>query len=441
MPALPTTPGVYIEELSLLPPSVAEVSTAIPAFVGYTKKGPTLTPTRITSMMEYEGIFGGPFETTVSESGGVVTVTPGHRTYSLYYQVAMFFRNGGGVCYIVSAGAYKSQAPFVANAELERGIDKLMEEDEPSLLLVPEAPVALYSKILQHCKDRKDRFAILDTDITRTSTGSLSSTTSTLTSVGMVALDYGALYAPSVITDMSIQEDHVVIAGAQGAAPTPLSTLKTAATDADRARYRTIRDELAQTTITLSPGGAIAGMYARVDRERGVWKAPANVGLIGVIAPTVKITDKEQGDLNVNNTSGKSINIIRSFPGKGVLVWGARTLDGNNNEWKYVNVRRLFIMVEESIQKATSFAVFEPNTASTWLKVKTMIESYLYGLWQRGALAGAKPEHAYFVQVGLNLTMTAADIQNGILRVSVGIAAVRPAEFIIITFSHKLQES
>ena len=203
----------------------------------------------------------------------------------------------------------------------------------------------------------------------------------------------------------------------------------------------TIKKAISQEIITLPPSGTIAGVYARVDRERGVWKAPANVGLIGVLGPKVKINGDEQGGLNKDANSGKSINVIRSFPGQGTLVWGARTLDGNSNEWKYINVRRLFIMAEESIQKATNFAVFEPNTASTWLKVKAMIESYLFSLWQRGALAGSKPEQAYYVHVGLNITMTQDDILNGIMRVSVGMAAVRPAEFIVLTFSHKLQES
>jgi phage tail sheath protein FI len=124
----------------------------------------------------------------------------------------------------------------------------------------------------------------------------------------------------------------------------------------------------------------------------------------------------------------------------GTLVWGARTLAGNSNEWRYISVRRLFISVEESIEKATAFAVFEPNDATTWLKVKGMIDSYLYTLWQRGALQGAKAEQAYFVNIGLNKTMTPADIDNGLLIVEIGLAAVRPAEFIVLRFSHKLAQ-
>src|SRR5262249_53193482 len=153
--------------------------------------------------------------------------------------------------------------------------------------------------------------------------------------------------------------------------------------------------------ITLPPSAAIAGVYASVDRDRGVWKAPANIGLTSVIGPTVKITHDEQENLNVDTTAGKSINAIRAFTGRGPLVWGARTLAGNDNEWRYVSVRRLFIMIEESVKKASAFAVFEPNDSATWLKVKAMIESFLYGLWTQGALAGSTTDAAYFVNVGL----------------------------------------
>ena len=193
--------------------------------------------------------------------------------------------------------------------------------------------------------------------------------------------------------------------------------------------------------MTLPASGAVAGIYARVDRDRGVWKAPANVSVNSVSAPSVKITHEQQAGLNVDASTGKSINVIRSFAGKGILVWGARTLAGNDNEWRYVPVRRLYIFIEESVKKATEFVVFEPNTATTWVRVKAMIENFLTSLWREGALAGAKPEQAFFVKVGLGETMTSQDILEGRMNVEIGLAAVRPAEFIILKFSHKLQES
>ncbi|MDZ4749816.1 MAG: phage tail sheath C-terminal domain-containing protein [Saprospiraceae bacterium] len=191
----------------------------------------------------------------------------------------------------------------------------------------------------------------------------------------------------------------------------------------------------------LPPSGAMAGIYARVDNERGVWKAPANVSIIYAKGTLVNITDKIQEGLNIDVDAGKSVNAIRSFSGKGVLVWGARTLAGNDNEWRYVPVRRFFNMVEESVKKSTFWAVFEPNDANTWVKVKSMIENYLTLLWRQGALAGSKPEEAFFVEIGLNKTMTFVDILEGRMIVKIGMAAVRPAEFIILEFSHKVQTS
>ena len=176
---------------------------------------------------------------------------------------------------------------------------------------------------------------------------------------------------------------------------------------------------------------------AKVDASRGVWKAPANVAMTSVQMPMKNIKNSDQESLNVDTNGGKSVNAIRYFTGKGNLVWGARTLAGNDNEWRYVSVRRFFNMVEESIQKSTQFAVFEPNTPFTWLKIRTMIESYLEGLWRQGALFGESASQAFFVNVGLGQTMTEDDINNGYLKIEVGLAAVRPAEFIILTFSHK----
>jgi hypothetical protein len=220
-------------------------------------------------------------------------------------------------------------------------------------------------------------------------------------------------------------------------AGTTLASIKETRTDV----YNMIRLELNKFRVTLPPSPAVAGVYAAVDRDRGVWKAPANVSINAVVGPTAKISSKEQEALNVDPNTGKSINAIRTFAGKGTLIWGARTLAGNDNQWRYVPVRRLFNMIEESSKKATAFALFEPNDATTWLKVKGMLESFLYGLWQQGALAGSKPEQAYFVHVGLGKTMTPQDILEGRMNVEIGIAAVRPAEFIILKFSHKLQES
>lgn len=198
-----------------------------------------------------------------------------------------------------------------------------------------------------------------------------------------------------------------------------------------------IKKEMAR----VPPSGAIAGVYAMVDNARGVWKAPANVSLSSVLGTVQAIDDSDQEDLNVDVNGGKSINAIRSFTGRGTLVWGARTLAGNDNEWRYIPVRRFYNMVEESVKKSTSWAVFEPNSAPLWVKVKGMIDNYLIQKWREGALAGATPDDAFFVKIGLGQTMTAQDVLEGRLIVEIGMAVVRPAEFIILKFSHKMQES
>ncbi|MBI3047675.1 MAG: phage tail protein [Acidobacteria bacterium] len=203
---------------------------------------------------------------------------------------------------------------------------------------------------------------------------------------------------------------------------------------------RNIVDAIKKELSRVPPSGAVAGVYAMVDRTRGVWKAPANVSLASVVAPTQAIDYYDQEDLNVDVNGGKSINAIRAFTGAGTLIWGARTLAGNDNEWRYVPVRRFFNMVEESLKKSTAWAVFEPNDANLWTKVKGMIDNYLIQKWRDGALVGATADKAFFTHVGLGITMTPQDILEGRLIIEVGMAVVRPAEFIILRFSHKMQE-
>jgi phage tail sheath protein FI len=253
---------------------------------------------------------------------------------------------------------------------------------------------------------------------------------------------YGATYGPNVETvlDLAVDETQIdlnYIKDTAAPVTAKLDGLKTT----DNQRYEMAKAAIRDLPNKLPPSGAVAGVYAAVDNERGVWKAPANVGLATVIKPTIEFSNVEQDVMNIDPTAGKSINAIRSFVGRGTLVWGARTLAGNDNEWRYVPVRRLFIFVEESVKKATAPFVFEPNDANTWVKVQAMIENFLTTLWRQGALQGVKPEHAFYVSVGLGKTMTALDILEGRMIVEIGLAAVRPAEFIILRFSHKMAQS
>jgi uncharacterized protein len=450
-----TTPGVYVREISTLPPSVAEVSTAIPAFCGYTEKTDLkLTPTRIETMLDYERLFGGPpqalTEVTVNSSDTTtadidLTVTPPKADLPLlYYSLRIYFDNGGGPCYIVSLGGYNGATTL---EDFKNGLDALKREDEPTLVVMPDATRlntqdfgAACGAALDHCGQMSDRFAILDIQPAQNAADFRNNLSSNY-------LSYGAAYTPYLETSLvySYDEGKVNVISPPVSPTQAETTLKAdsstlgALKTSNTVLYNSSKAALAKQRVTLPPSGAVAGIYASVDRDRGVWKAPANVAMASVLDLTQMFTDAEQGELNVDPTSGKSINVIRSFTGRGILIWGARTLAGNDNEWRYIPVRRLFIMIEESTKKATAFAVFEPNDSNTWLKVKAMIEGYLYGLWERGAIAGAKPEDAYFVNVGLGTTMTTQDILEGRMIVEIGIAAVRPAEFIILRFTHKLQ--
>ncbi|WP_299763437.1 phage tail sheath C-terminal domain-containing protein [uncultured Dokdonia sp.] len=442
------TPGAFIEEVSIFPPSVAQVETAIPAFVGRTEKGPQNEPTRITSLLEYETLFGG----AEPQTGITVTITDGvavatlaaASAFKMYYAMQMYFANGGGPCYIVSEGVYGPIASTVTS--IGEGLAAVAKEDEPTLLVFPDAVSlsesdahSVYNSALDQCTLLQDRFVIMDT--VADNQASVDSFRTGVTS----DLKYGAVYYPHLQTILNYEYNDVdvVVAASTNSDGVAIAAENLAELKAENSgAYNAAKNEIASSLrVVLAPSSAIAGIYAKVDSTSGVWKAPANVGLNYVVAPTVKISSQDQEDLNVDPVAGKSVNAIRTFTGKGTLVWGARTLDGNSNEWRYVSVRRFFNMVEESVKKASERFVFESNDANTWVRVRAMIENFLNTQWRAGALAGASPEDAYFVRVGLGETMSAQDVLEGRMIVEIGMAAVRPAEFIILRFSHKLQES
>jgi len=488
------SPGIYIEEISVLPPSVAEVETAVPAFIGYTEKAKRATdddlrlvPTKIYSMREYEQYFGVPqqdygstektaflADVTKSSTDAIsrIKVHEPALVYLLHYAMRMFFENGGTQCYVVSVGDYKTSSPAInlRDGGLMDGLDVLKAEDEPTLIVIPEAIclkndadyAALVQAMLQQCNDLQDRFAVLDIrggasafvshDETADSVATNNSQLRNRSLFGTANLKYGAAYYPFIKTRLNYyinqditNEDGEVTTNREsnvqvrinGAAAVSLNTLE----EDDTAAYNAVKVELKNHYVVLPPSSAVAGVYAKTDSVRGVWKAPANVSLTNVIEPVVKIDDEAQASLNVDVSTGKSINAIRNFSGKGTLIWGARTLAGNDNEWRYVPVRRFCLNVEESVKKSTFWVVFEPNDANTWVKVRGMIENYLTEKWREGALEGATPQQAFYVRCGLGATMDSQDILEGRMIVEIGLAVVRPAEFIIIKFSHKMQSS
>ena len=193
-------------------------------------------------------------------------------------------------------------------------------------------------------------------------------------------------------------------------------------------------DPLDKKNIAIPPSGSVIGIYARSDTARGVHKAPANETVRACVGLDCQFNKGEQDILNP-----KGVNLIRTFPGQGIRVWGARTASSDPN-WKYINVRRLFIFIEESIKANTNWAVFEPNDEVLWVRVKRTIDVFLTGLWRTGALAGSAPSEAFFVNVGRN-TMSQDDIDNGRLVCVIGIAPVKPAEFVIFRISQKTSDS
>jgi phage tail sheath protein FI len=676
------TPGVYIEEISVFPPSVAEVATAIPAFIGYTDKaqfkGKDLAgkAVEVASLVEYEERFGkGPDldikKITLTENNTISTVET-DTAYLLYDSIRLYYANGGGRCYIVSVGQYgKSPKDAISKAAFEGGLAVIAKEDEPTMLLFPDATRLTGTKLyelqqaaLKQAAGLGDRFVIMDL-LEAEGVAAKEKYTEFRNSIGINNLPYGAAYTPylraglnkavkyrsakdalykyggkiklaslteepevlatidaleDIIADSTtlqtivngikgdkaslqelyqtrvnafkdvinnaaatatairaafkdmctlcydvlrlvfddlasgagplegegseclhyfltsnfstrfsdiaktlnaylknaghadlnelytdfawnaanwetvidpsvspakkfnwtaadwtdlfdsanITEDTSIYSGGAsardrlGSAEPAISGLFKNLSDAvgdlqlsaanleqkkeelllqQMPTYKNIVAAVNENLTVVPPSGAVAGIYCYVDRTRGVWKAPANVSLSGIAGLNQRIDNQEQEDLNVDVNAGKSINAIRAFAGRGIIVWGARTLAGNDNEWRYIPVRRFFNMVEESVKKSTNWAVFEPNDAGLWTKIKAMIENYLTLKWRDGALAGAKPDEAFFVHVGLGTTMTQQDILEGRLIVEIGMAVVRPAEFIVLRFMHKMQES
>lgn len=420
--------------------------------------------------------------------------------YYLYYSMRLFFQNGGGPCYIISVGNYNDD---IDGERLKGGIEQLIKEQEPTMVVIPDNMlltqqnndgtydiskcINVQQAALQHCGGKmRNRVAIVDipagyNDRQAPSGDCIDNFRDAL---GINYLDFAAAYYPWLNTSI-VQEADLGFENftnpdkLQALLRSELGLSDTAAPDApvknvqqieavnsitkdwsaepeEEARsekmllnkslsqmsplYTGMIKEMINKLNLLPPSAAMAGIYTMVDNSRGVWKAPANVSLNAVISPAVNITHDDQEDLNVT-TQGKSVNAIRPFIGEGTLVWGARTLDGNSQDWRYINVRRTMIMLEESIRLASKAYVFENNDANTWITMKSMINNFLTGIWKRGGLAGASAADAFSVHIGLGETMTPNDILDGILRVTVLVALIRPAEFIEITFQQQMQKS
>lgn len=487
------TPGVYIEEKNAFSNSVVSVATAVPAFIGYTqkaaagKKDLTNVPMRLSSMVEYISYFGGAPKTTfsVEADGDNYSLTPdAESNYFLFRSIQLYFANGGGACYIVSVGDYSGgvKAAQLIGASNGGGITALLKQQEPTLVVIPDAVLleegdcgSVQQAMIKHCgADTRSRFAILDVWNGFKARTLLDDdvVTAARTAYGGNFLDFGASYYPwlnatvvsaddldytnisntdGLIDILNAEVDENVAGGYLKEEKGEMIKAEIAKVGEDDTNvssvsnllkavspvYIGILEQMKDALNVLPPSGAIAGIYALVDSSVGVFKAPANVSVSSVTGPTVNINAEEQENLNLP-LSGKAVNAIRPFVGKGTLVWGARTLDGNSGDWRYINVRRTMIMLEQSIKFACEPYVFRPNDANTWLSVRTMISNFLRNQWQAGALVGASEAEAYSVDCGLGTTMTPQDVLDGYMKVSVKVAISRPAEFIVITFQQKM---
>ncbi|MFM2376225.1 MAG: hypothetical protein RLZZ165_1322 [Bacteroidota bacterium] len=469
------TPGVYVGETNAFPMSIATSATAVPVFIGTTEQQPSTgsAPVLIASLLEYEKIFGRGFLSTCfvdasGEDSSSWVVKPSSTTtgaidfgapppFSLYYALKWYFMEGGGPCYVVSIRGQWGKATLADFVDLNSSTSVLSQLNRltgPTLVVPTDAistakyvtkskqwdyqdVKAIYAQILSHCQEQRDRFAILD--VPDEDAASVRAFADSL-SLSTGSESYGAAYYPLIYTSIpyDFQDATVTVQWNSGGSPTitPLNDPVQGATT----KGSEVKRWLQNLRVVLPPSGGMAGVYARVDRQQGVWKAPANVAFTGAIEPMRKILDTDQADLNAPD-SGRAVNVVRQFTGRGTLVWGGRTLAGLSNDWRYINVRRLMIMIQDSIQSSLESMVFEPNVASTWTMATASIDAFLNGLWQQGALAGTKASDAYKVSVGLGLTMTAQDVLDGKMIVQIMVAPARPAEFILLQFTQMLQTS
>jgi len=383
MTTSPTYPGVYVEEL---PPSgipISGVDTSIALIMGRTIQGPVNLPIQCRSYADYESKFSS--DTSLSE---------------MAYQVRQFFRNGGSKCYVMRL-VNESQATSddsagqmaISSAEYEaayRVADK--EIDLFNLLLLPRdadptlTTQKLYGPASVFCK-RKRAFLLMEAPLDWQDSQDASNGVESLR-VGLVN-DHAAVFYPDVTINDGESDKHI------------------------------------------GPAGTIAGMFARLDSTRGVWRAPAGTeaSLLGIVGLQRQLTDQDAGILNP-----KAINSLRVFP-IGVVSWGARTMDGDDSvgsEYKYIPVRRLALFLEESLHRGLKWAVFESNNELLWSQIRLNIETFMQSLFRHGAFQGSRLGEAYFVKCDSETT-TQSDQDSGIINIVVGFAPLKPAEFVILS--------
>jgi phage tail sheath protein FI len=363
-----------IGEQPSIPPSISGVPTAITAFIDHFSSGPTNTPTAIESFLEFEQIFGG------LDSSNEAT-----------YHVQQFFNCGGGSAVILNLPTRPSASLLESSLALLKVPFNLL--CMPATANLPTADMRAVMLEVQEFCATEGAFYIADIPPSKV-VPTPSAIESWFASAGLNTSDHAAVYYPR----LSIQD--------------PLR-----------------QDQMRE----IGYSGTVAGIYARIDNTRGVWHAPAGAeaNLSGA-TPAFALTDAAGGQLN-----SLAINPIRLFPTIGTVLWGARTAAGAANtssSFQYINIRRLFIYIEQSIQAGLQWAVFEPNNPVLWSSIRLTVNAFLMDLWKQGAFQGSKPDQAFFVKCDAT-TVTQTDIDNGTINVQVGFAPIRPAEFVLLTIT------
>lgn len=477
--------------------TITPASTSTAAFIGNTSIASSGNssllniPFAINSMQEFEQYFGtAPHKTfaiapataaQISDfdfGGTNYALTQETGFYYLHSSMRYFFANGGSACYIVSTGTFDSPVTIEA---LQNGIDELASVPDAALLVVPDAmnlqpadAYALQQYMLDHCGKTMSCFALLDIYEGWSKPGpdgTFLAVNNFRSNVNSVTPEFGAAYFPwlnaTVVTSSEVTYKNI-------SNPDLLVSLLTAevtemgfSPEETDQRMNFINEilpgtadpisldnslrsftEIYETIITavlgkinlLPPSSALAGLFTVVDQSQGVWFAPANITVNATAFPSVKIDDTSQEDLNVP-ADGKAVNAIRMLGNLGIKVWGARTLNGNSDDWRYINVKRTIIMIEQSIKSALQVFAFSANDSATWSAVSSSINSFLTAQWTAGALIGPSAASAFSVSVGLGTTMTGEDIINGIMRVVVKIAITHPAEFLVLEFEQQMAET
>ncbi len=502
-----TVPGVYIEERNALAMSIHSGETAVPVFIGHfnNKDGTPYVDAsciQIASWLEFTSRFGPSDSVSITleknatpdTANGPYTLKESaiEKPYLGFHSVRLYFENGGGPCYILPLATRDALSLAALASKIEQYLEitllcwcEYTEEDEDlynALGSLQEKHYFLLTDALPNKKkttppQKKPLATSLlhytFRDPTQTAvyfpllqTSYRYHVSDALIKVkGLDATAWGRKDNKSelILSEMTefskkqlaeFEKKLREIQDNGDDTPEKLKQIEEAKANIKKSQENTalcakihqmVTAAFIAEPIYLRASCAMAGVIARTDRERGVWKAPANVALIGVEGlASIDSTNNKVSPIRIDDAINyqlvkDKINPIREFRGKGFLAWGARTAeDPIRPDWLYISVRRLFNTVERDLSQALRITAFEPNNAITWERIRSAIDIYLDGLWRKGALLGSAPQEAYFVRIGQGVTMTETDIKQGKLIVKIGMAAVRPAEFIELQFTQDM---